>query len=401
MKLAGCEVFVVGNPPPRKGGRYFIFVQLTTACGITGVGEVYAATFGPHVVADMVRDVYGRYFDGADPHRIEHLWRLTYGSGYGARPDASLMGVLSGLEIACWDILGKSAGKPVHDLLGGRCRDRIRTYTYLYPAEGDVYPEFDADTIYTNPDMAAERALDYLAMGFNALKFDPAGPYTVYDPHQPRMEDLERSEQFCKALRQAVGTRADLLFGTHGQFTTSGAKRVARRIEPWEPLWFEEPVAAEMPEQMAEVARSTSVPVATGERLTTKYEFARVLACGAASILQPALGRVGGILEAKKIAAMAEPHYAQVAPHLYCGPVEGAANAQLAACIPNFLILESIERWDGFHGDIVKGIRWEDGYVIPTGEPGLGIEFDAELARATPYTGDELHLAMQPKELVP
>ena len=401
MKLANCEVFVVGNPPPRKGGRYFIFVQLTTNDGITGVGEVYAATFGPHVVAEMVRDVFARHFEGADPHRIEHLWRLTYGSGYGARPDASLMGVLSGLEIACWDILGKSVGKPVYDLLGGRCRDRIRTYTYLYPADGDVYPDPDQDNIYSNPEMAAERALDYLAMGFNALKFDPAGPYTVYDPHQPRMEDLERSGAFCKAMREAVGTKADLLFGTHGQFTTSGAKRIAKRIEPYEPLWFEEPVAAEMPEEMAEVARATSTPIATGERLTTKYEFARVLACGAASILQPALGRVGGILEAKKIAAMAEPHYAQVAPHLYCGPVEGAANAQLAACIPNFLILESIERWDGFHGEIVKGMRWEDGYVIPTGEPGLGIEFNAELARATPYTGAELHLEMAPGELVP
>ncbi len=401
MKLADCEVFVVGNPPPRKGGRYFIFVQLTTDDGITGVGEVYAATFGPHVVADMVRDVFARYFDGADPHRIEHLWRLTYGSGYSARPDASLMGVLSGLEIACWDILGKSAGKPVYDLLGGRCRDRIRSYTYLYPPDGDVYPDDDADTIYTNPDMAAERALDYLDMGFNALKFDPAGPYTVYDPHMPRLEDLERSEAFCKTLRSAVGTKADLLFGTHGQFTTSGAKRMARRIEPYEPLWFEEPVAAEMPEQMAEVAAWTSTPIATGERLTTKYEFARVLQCKAASILQPALGRVGGILEAKKIAAMAETHYAQMAPHLYCGPVEGAANAQLAACIPNFLILESIERWDGFHGDVVKGMVWQDGYVIPTGEPGLGIEFDADLARATPYTGDELHLEMKPEELVP
>ncbi|HUF87758.1 MAG TPA: mandelate racemase/muconate lactonizing enzyme family protein [Thermohalobaculum sp.] len=402
MKLTDCEVFVVGNPPPRRGGRYFIIVKLTTGDGISGVGEVYAATFGPHVVADMVRDVFARHFDGADPHRIEHLWRLTYGSGYTARPDASLVGVLSGLEIACWDIVGKSAGKPVYDLLGGRCRERIRSYTYLYPATGDTYPDADAGpTIYDDPDLAAERAAEYLAMGFNALKFDPAGPYTVYDGHQPRLDDLERAELFCKRLREAVGTRADLLFGTHGQFTVSGAKRLARRIEPYEPLWFEEPVPAEMPERMAEVARATSVPIATGERLVTKYEFARVLACGAASILQPALGRVGGILEAKKIAAMAEAHYAQMAPHLYCGPVEGAANVALAACIPNFLILESIERWDGFHGQLVKGIRWEDGHVIPPAAPGLGIEFDEALARAHPYAGGELHLNMAPGEITP
>ncbi len=401
MHLQDCEVFVVGNPPPRKGGRYFIFVKLTTACGVTGIGEVYAATFGPEVVKAMVLDVFARHFENTDPHRIEHLWRLTYGSGYTARPDASLVGVLSGLEIACWDIVGKAAGQPVYNLLGGRCRDAVRSYTYLYPAEGDVYPECDADTIYTNPDMAAERALDYLAMGFNALKFDPAGPYTVYDPHQPRLEDLERSEEFCRKLREAVGTKADLLFGTHGQFTTSGAKRMARRIEPYEPLWFEEPVAAEMPEQMAEVARSTSTPIATGERLTTKYEFQRVLTCGAASILQPALGRVGGLLEAKKIAAMAETHYAQMAPHLYCGPVEGAANVHLAACSPNFLILESIERWDGFHGEIISGIDWQNGYVIPPTEPGLGITLNEDLARANPYSGAELHLEMVPEPLDP
>jgi len=401
MKLTDCEVFVVGNPPPRKGGRYFIFVKLTTNDGIIGIGEVYAATFGPHVVADMVRDVFARHFEGNDPHRIEHLWRMTYGSGYTARPDASLMGVLSGLEIACWDIIGKSAGKPIYDLLGGKCRERVRTYTYIYPEDGDVYPPPGAPSVYNDADMSAERALDYLAMGFTALKFDPAGPYTVYDPHQPRLQDLERSEEFCKKLRAAVGTKADLLFGTHGQFTTSGAKRMARRLEKYEPLWFEEPVAAEMPEQMAEVARYTCVPIATGERLTTKYEFARVLACGAASILQPALGRVGGILEAKKISAMAEAHYAQMAPHLYCGPVEGAANVQLATCIPNFLILESIERFDGFHGEIISGIKWEDGYIIPPSEPGLGIMFNEDLARAHPYSGRELHLEMTVGEVGP
>ncbi|MEM8811749.1 MAG: mandelate racemase/muconate lactonizing enzyme family protein [Pseudomonadota bacterium] len=400
MKLADLTVFVVGNPPPRKGGRYFIFVKLTTACGISGIGEIYAATFGPHVVAKMAEDVFQRHFEGADPHRIEHLWRLTYGSGYTLRPDASLIGVLSGLEMACWDIIGKSAGKPIYDLLGGRCRDRIRSYTYLYPESGDVYPEEETDTVYSNPDRAAERALYYVEQGFTALKFDPAGPYTIYDGRQPDLESLERSEAFCRSLREAVGTRADLLFGTHGQFTVSGAKRMARRIEPYEPLWFEEPTPPEMPEQMAEVARSTSVPIATGERLATKYEFARVLDCGAASILQPALGRVGGLLEAKKIAAMAETRYAVMAPHLYCGPVEGAANVQFAACIPNFLILESIERWDGFHSEILKTpIQWEDGYVIPSREPGLGIELDEEVAAAHPYEGTELHLEMGPEAL--
>ena len=146
---------------------------------------------------------------------------------------------------------------------------------------------------------------------------------------------------------------------------------------------------------MARVARQTSIPIATGERLTTKYEFARVLEEQAASILQMALGRVGGLLEAKKIAGMAETYYAQIAPHLYCGPIEGAANIQIGTCTPNFLILESIESWGGFHAEILKNpIRWEDGYVIPPSDPGLGVELNEEVAAAHPYTGDALHLEM-------
>ena len=398
MRISDCEVFVIGNPPPRKGGRYFIVVKLTTACGITGIGEVYAHCFSPHVVKLLVEDVYQRHFEGADPHRIEHLWRLTYGSGYHLRPDPTLTGVLSGLETACWDIVGKSAGKPIHDLLGGRCRDRLRTYTYLYPGDGDTYPDPATPNVYNDPDMAAERALHYLSLGFTAVKFDPAGAYTVYDGHEPSLEDLDRSERFCRTLREAVGTRADLPFGTHGQFTVPGACRMARRLEPYDPLWFEEPVPPDMPEAMAAVQRSTTVPVATGERLSTKWEFARVLETGAARILQPQIGRLGGILEGKKVAAMAEAKYVQIAPHLYCGPVGGAANIQLAFSIPNFLILESIERWDGFHADLLKTpIRWEEGFVLPPEAPGLGVELNEEVARAHPYTGDELHIMMAPE----
>ena len=196
-----------------------------------------------------------------------------------------------------------------------------------------------------------------------------------------------------RAVREAVGDRADILFGTHGQFTTSGAIRLARRLEPYDPLWFEEPTPPEKPEEMARVARATTIPVATGERLTTKYEFARVLETGAASILQMNLGRVGGLLEAKKIAGMAEAHYAQIAPHLYSGPVLGAANIQLAACTPNFLILEGIRDWGGFHAELLKQpIRFEDGYVLPPTDPGLGVELDEAVAAAHPYEDDALHL---------
>ena len=389
MKITDVETFVVGNPPPHFGGRYFVFLKLTTDNGISGIGEVYAATFGPHTVARMIEDVAERHVVGTDPFAIERLWRNVYGSGYSLRPDISLVGVLSGLEMACWDIVGKAVNKPVYELLGGRVHERLRSYTYIYPEDGDL------SDVYFDPDLAANRAADYVARGFSAVKFDPAGPYSAFDPRQPSLESLDRSEEFMRKMRNAVGTSADLLFGTHGQFTSAGAIRLARRLEAYDPLWFEEPTPPEMPEEMAKVAAQSRIPIATGERLTTKYEFARVLELGAARILQLNLGRVGGLLEAKKIAGMAEAHYAEIAPHLYCGPVVGAANIQISTCSPNFLILEGILDWSGFHAEILKTpIQWQDGYVIPPTAPGLGVELDEEVAAQNPYEESALHLEM-------
>lgn len=398
MKIADVKTWVVGNPPPHFGGRYFIFVKLTTDNGIQGYGEVYAATFSPHVITQMVYDVAERHVIGQSPFRIEQMWRRVYGSGYTLRPDVSLMGVLSGIETACWDIAGKALDKPVYELLGGKVHERLRSYTYIYPRHGSASGHDDeTGEVYSNPDMAAERAVEYVNQGFTAVKFDPAGPYTVYDGGMPTLEELDRSERFVRQIREAVGNKADMLFGTHGQFTAAGAIRLAKRLEPYDPLWFEEPTPPENPKEMARVARQTSIPVATGERLCTKWEFARVLEHQAASILQMALGRVGGLLEGKKIAGMAETYYAQLAPHLYCGPIEGAANAQLATCTPNFLILESIEQWGGFHAEILKKpMNWEDGYVIPPTEPGIGVELNEEVADAHPYEGTLLHLEMRP-----
>ena len=395
MKIKDLKTFVVANPTPHFGGRYFIFLKLITESGIEGVGEVYCSTFGPHVIVKMIEDVFERHVEGTDPFRIETLWRNVYGRGYTLRPDVSLMGVLSGLEIALWDICGKAVGKPIYELLGGKVHEKLRTYTYLYP-KTETNDTIHGPNVYNDPDLAAEVAAEYVAQGFTAIKFDPSGPYSAFDPRQPSLEAIEGSELFCKRIREAVGSKADLLFGTHGQFTPAGAIRLARRLEAYDPLWFEEPIPPERPEEMAKVARQTSIPIATGERLTTKYEFARVLETGAASILQMALGRVGGILEAKKIAGMAEASYAQIAPHLYCGPIEGAANIQLSTCSPNFLLLEGIQRWDGFHAEILKQpICWDSGYVIPPTQSGLGVELDETVAIAHSYSDKDLHLEME------
>ena len=290
----------------------------------------------------------------------------------------------------------------MYELLGGQVHEKLRSYTYLYPPHDEVtdvhsnYPSSaDHPDVYTDPDLAAECAARYLDLGFTAVKFDPVGPYTAFDPRQLSLESLDRAERFVKTLREAVGTRADLLFGTHGQMTPSNAIRLARRMEPYDPLWFEEPVPPENVDEMARVARSTSIPIAAGERLASKYEFLQLLGKQAASILQPALGRSGGILEGKKIAALAEAHYAQIAPHLYCGPIEGAANIQLDTCSPNFLIQEGIQTWGGFHTEILKTpIQWQDGYIIPPMEPGIGVELNEEVAAQYPYEGSKLHLEM-------
>lgn len=389
MKLQDLDVIVTAPPAPGWGGRYWILVKVTTDTGIIGWGECYAASVGPEAMTHVIRDVFERHMAGENPENIERMFRRAYSSGFTQRPDLTVMGAFSGLEIACWDILGKDRDRPVHALLGGVMNERVRAYTYLYPL-----PQHSLADFWTSPEMAAEAAADCLARGYTAVKFDPAGPYTMRGGHMPAMSDIGQSVAFCRAIREAVGDRADLLFGTHGQFTTAGAIRLGQALEPYSPLWFEEPIPPDNVAEMAKVAAAVRIPVATGERLTTKAEFAQVLAQGAATILQPALGRAGGIWEMKKVAALAEVHNAQMAPHLYAGPVEWAANIQLGVSIPNLLMAETIET--PFHGDLIKrSIRVEEGFIPAPTAPGLGIEVDEALARAHPYGGTGLHLEMR------
>lgn len=386
MRISDVDVFIVANPPPCYGGKYFIFVKVISQ-NITGWGECYAPPFHPNVVKKMIKDVAERHLIGSDPYKIENLFRKIYSSGYNQRPDTSLMAILSALEMACWDIIGKDLNKPIYELLGGAVRDKLRTYTYLYP---DIK---DKKNVYEDPNLAAERALDYVKQGFTAIKFDPVGPYTIYDPKQLSLKSLSLSEEFVSKIRSKVGNRCDILFGTHGQMTASSAIRLAKKLEKHDPLWFEEPIPPDNVESMALVASKTSIPIATGERLSTKYEFSSIIEKKAASIIQFNLGRVGGILEAKKIAAIAEAYGVQVAPHLYCGPIVAAANIQISMCIPNFLILECIRKMDGFYSKIInKPINWNSGYVIPSKEPGLGIEINEKILKNYPYEEKLLHL---------
>mgnify|MGYP001265311274 FL=1 len=389
MKLKKIKTFVVGNPSPDLGGKYWVFIKLITDKDIIGYGEIYSVPFHPNVVTKMIEDVFERYVKNKDPFKIEKLWRIIYSSGYTQRPDISLMGIISGIEMACWDIIGKELNKPVYELLGGQVHNKLRSYTYLYPKKTDKI------NVYTDADLSAERANEYFEKGFTAIKFDPVGSFTPLDPRQLSLEDLIKVENFVKTIHDSVKNKTDLLIGTHGQMTTSSAIRLAKRLEKFDPLWFEEPIPPENYEEMGKVSISTKIPIATGERLATKYEFSKILEVKGASILQMNLGRVGGILEAKKIAGLAETHYAQIAPHLYCGPIVGAANIQISTCSPNFLILEGIKDWGGFYSEILsEPIEWKNGYVVPPTKPGLGVELNEDVANKYTYNGSKLHLDM-------
>jgi galactonate dehydratase len=384
MKIVDLQTYVVD--PHGFGGRNWVFVALTTNDGIRGIGEAFEIPFNPNVVVKLIESIGQRFVMGSDPFNIESMWRRIYASGYDQHPDLTKVAIISAFEIACWDIIGKATGQPIYNLLGGRYHEKIRTYTYIYPDPSQPRQGY----LKGEPEAFGERAAYYLKEGFTALKFDPVGLATVHAPFQLSPATLARAEAITKAVREAVGDKCDIIIGTHGQMTTSSAIRLARRLEKYDPLWLEEPTPPENKGEMARVAQSTTIPVASGERLSTKYEFRELLELGAASIVQPAVARVGGILEAKKIASMAETHYAQLAPHVYSGPIEAMASIHVAASCPNFLITEGIEKWSGFYDEILtEPFRWEGGYIIPPEKPGLGIELRADVLAANIYRGGD------------
>ena len=398
MKLTDIQTFAVKNPTPGIGGTYWVFVKLTTDSGVSGYGECYGVQYGPLVTCDMLKDTFARYLVDKSPFDVEMHIRRMYSAGFSGRPDLSLGGCISALEMACWDIIGKELDQPVYNLLGGRVHEKLRSYTYLYPPDvNSLYPD-DIDTsVYEDPDVAAEVAAEYVRQGFTAVKFDPVGPYAAIGGYMVSIPKMELSARFCQKIREAVGDQADLLFGTHGQMTTASAIRLATYLEPFKPLWYEEPCPPDGFDSFARVVQSTSIPVATGERLTSKYDFKQALDAGV-SILQPDLGRSGGILEAKKIAGLAEVYNAQVAPHLYCGPFAALANIQLATCTPNFLIQESMQQFGGMYSDLLSvPIQWQDGYIIPPQSPGLGADLNEDVAiqhACTDEFGQRLQLEM-------
>lgn len=343
--------------PPR-----WSLVRLETDTGLVGWGE---PTLEGHArTAITAVSEMARVLIGEDPRRIEHLWQAMYrGAFYRGGP--ILCSAISGLEQALWDIVGKHHGVPVYELLGGAVRERIRMY---HGAGGGT------------PDEAAAAARRVQAAGFTALKTGMTpGATAIVDTPAVVDETVAR----IAAMREAVGRQFDLAIDCHGRLSPAMAIRLCRAVEPYAPLFVEEPVLPENVEALKAVAAKVAVPLATGERLFTKFGFRPVLEAQAVAIVQPDLSHAGGILETKKIAAMAEAYYVGLAPHCPLGPVALAASLQVAACCPNFVIQEHVPQALG-EGYLKRPFEVHDGHIaLPTG-PGLGIEVDEEAIAAMP-----------------
>ena len=378
MKITDVRTTVVENEPPYTGGRYLLFVELLTDEGISGLGErVTGDPLGTGTnfpTEDMksqiiyIEELGRQCLIGESPFNVEYIWQRAFAGRHDLRhPSLHTTPCLSAVEMACWDIIGKAANQPIYNLLGGKYWDKLRAYAYM-PAPQGGFRE--------HPEMAGEIAMRLVEEGNSACKLDPFPPL-VPQPRDIPLSEINHARRIFESIRNAVGDRIEVGIGTHGQLTTYSAIRVAKALEEFSPFWFEEPVPPENIDEMARVAAHTSIPIATGERLVTKYEFSELLEKQAAQIIQLDVGQCGGILESKKIAGIAEAHYAMIAPHMWCGPIAAAAGIQLATCSPNFLILEANQ--GPLHHKIFKEpIVLENGYIIPPTGPGLGIELDME-----------------------
>ena len=375
MKVTDLKTIVVEAEKPYIGGKYFLFLELLTDEGIVGIGERIAGSSYSNRLSDLksqvnlIEEFVGQFVIGQNPLNIELIWDKMYGTHHDLR-HPSLYGtpVISAIDMALWDIAGKVANQPIYNLLGGQYHEKLRAYAYMPSVDLDKYPE-----------KAGDVAVQLLEEGNSACKIDPFMP--LHPIRDISLAQIEHAGKIFESIRNAVGNRLEVGIGTHGQMPTYSAIRVAKYLEPYHPFWFEEPVMPENIDEMARVAAHTSIPIATGERLVTKYEFAQVLKKQAAQIIQLDVGQCGGITEAKKIASMAEAHYAMIAPHMYCGPVAAAAAIQIDTCSPNFLIQEANQ--GPLHKKIFKEpLVFENGFIVPPTGPGLGVEFDEDVLNA-------------------
>ncbi len=359
--------------------RNWIFVKVQTDVpGLHGWGEA-TMEWKTRAVVGCVEDLKPMLL-GRDPTRIDFLWQILYRHSY-FRLGAIGMTAISGIEQACWDIFGKSLEVPVYKLLGGKVRDKVRMYTHLGGGETKaVYESFESSQVI-------ERALAVREQGYTAMK-------VVFVPYSRPLEGLPAVKHFAKLvgdLRSAVGDDIDIMIDFHGRTTTGQAIQYINAIEEFHPLFCEEPVPPEQPDAMLEVRRSVNVPIATGERLVTRWEFRRICELQACHVLQPDLSHCGGLMEARRIADLGETYLMGIAPHNPNGPVANAAALHFALSTPNFLIQEDMLGDVPWRFDVVETeLERRGGYWIPLETPGLGIEVNEREAVKHPFAQETL-----------
>ena len=373
MKITKIKTFLVDNP-----GSPYVFVKVETDEGITGVGEAYPA--GPNrAVAEAIHD-FGSWLIGQDPREIERLWHLMYN---GSRFPGGVVtcGAISGIELALWDIKGKALGAPVWELLGGKCRDRIRVYQAVHG---------------NTPEELTERAQALVERyAITAIKVNAFLP----DLHQKSWpETLNQVDRRIGALRAGLGDGVDIAVDIHAMlFEPIRAVEVAEVLKPYRLLFLEEPLRPENVDALANFKRQVTVPIATGEQLYTKNQFRNLLVREATDFIQPDVCATGGLLELKKIAAMAESFCVSVIPHNPLGPVATVVNANFAACTSNFVILEYKADDVSPRRDMIQEpLKLIDGYLeLPHG-PGLGVELNEEYLLKNPRENWRRQLPTRP-----
>jgi len=369
MKITDLRVFQT-----QGGHANWTFVKLYTDSGLTGVGEASLERNDEVVVKAL--ETFRDFLVGQDPFQIEYIWNALYKQTF-KYGQLIILTALSGIEQALWDIKGKALGVPVYELLGGKLRDKARAYANAWAFQKVVTSMTAEDT----PDSIAQNALKMVDKGFTAMK---------WDPFREGGQVIQRSEEefalaCVKAVREAVGPSVDILIECHGRFNMHSAVRIAHKLEPYDPFFYEEPIPPDNLDALAALQRSINLPIATGERLYTRWEFRPLFEKNAAQIIQPDICNVGGIWELRKIAAMAEAYYVSVQPHNSNGPVQTIASLHLDASIPNFVFQEFFYPYLDMYNEILtEPIIYKDGYLeIPT-SPGLGTDIREDVIRKRP-----------------
>ncbi len=345
----------------------WVFVKVITDSGLYGVGEATLEYREPTVV-QAIKELE-RYLVGKDPHNIEAFWHDAYRDAYW-RGGVVLMSALAGVEMALWDIKGKDLGVPVYQLLGGKVRDSVKCYANAWFAGAKKPEEF------------AQKAKIAVKNGFSGLKWDPFGKeYLNIDP-----KHLNEALDCIAAVKDAVGDQVHLIIEGHGRFNVPTAVRIGNALEKFGILWFEEPIPPDDKKGIAWVRSKIATPVSGGERLYSRFEYADYLRMECADFWQPDVSHAGGIMEVRKIAAMAESHYIPVCPHNPSGPVANAATLQLAACIPNFYLLETMANDIPWRADVsTENVKFENSEMFIPDLPGLGIDINEEEIAKHPY----------------